>query len=204
MAFLHRKTPNIAFISLLIDKIDQSETLKVVPIYHHQLVNIRLHSCNSFIATSQPLLYIQANRSLCRVVGGIRQQPHEIRHTSEFNKKSELDWWSDNKYWDGPQLIFIDDTYIRPVLEALYNKLVPLVQCVHVRFWYMYTTLWNQDLSNTFWDGPHIIYVHQLYLYFFYNMILATWWSDTWIQENVTFHLLPYTTCFEAKIRHAS
>ena len=153
MAFLHRKTPNIAFISLLIDKIDQSETLKVL--LHcctylsppaREYPPTLLQQLHSNISASP--VYIQANRSLCRIVGGIRQQPHEIRHTSEFNKKSELDWWSDNKYWDGPQLIFIDDTYIRPVLEALYNKLVPLVQCVHVRFWYMYTTLWNQDLST--------------------------------------------------------
>ena len=51
-----------------------------------------------------------------------------------------------NKYWDGPQLTFIDYTFMTPVLEALYNKFVTLV-------------------LNTFWDGPHIIYVHQLYLY---------------------------------------
>ena len=53
----HSSIRNIAFISLLIDKIDQS----VVPIYHHQLVNSCLHSRNSFIATSQPLLYTCAS-----------------------------------------------------------------------------------------------------------------------------------------------
>ena len=138
---------SIAFISLLIDKIDQSGHRRsffiVVPIYQHQLMNSRLHSRNSFIATSPPLLYTCASSQ--KLVSRSGRHPTATSWNTAYirknKKKSKLDWWWHNKYWDGPQLIFIDYTFIRHLLEALYNKLVPLVQCVHVRFWYVHNTL---------------------------------------------------------------
>ena len=70
-----------------------------------------------------------------------------------------------NKYWDGPQLTFIDYTFMTPVLEALYNKFVTLVLGPMNDFDICTQHVGILKISNTFWDGPHTIYVQQLYLY---------------------------------------
>ena len=51
-----------------------------------------------------------------------------------------------------------------PVLEALYNKFVTLVLVGPMYNFDICTQHVGIKISNTFWDGPHIIYVHQLYL----------------------------------------
>ena len=59
-----------------------------------------------------------------------------------------------------------------PVLEALYNKFVTFNQSINqsiflllVGHMYDFDICTQHVVSNTFWDGPHIIYVQQLYLY---------------------------------------
>ena len=51
------------------------------------------------------------------------------------------------------------------MLEALYNKFVTLILVGPMYDFDICTQQVGIKISNTFWDGPHIIYVHQLYLY---------------------------------------